>query len=272
MTVTNEYGPIGDAEQQETGASGGLFGLQLTPPIIGAGLAVLGIGLAAYVGTQLVMPISEENAKLSTEIDAKQSEVQKQTAELNREAEANAKLADAQRRRAFVTSMFASEKSLETLLFDVNQVVDKINAGIPTDEQKAKLTKFEPVILQKGPAAPKPGVPVIDADIVNDTSLGSALAGQLRRKVFKVEFEGNYRQTRTFLQNLERMQSLLVVRNLKTQLVEQAPKLEIEFRQGKIVPVAAVQPQLKTSFDLHALLPLKQEEKPAVAATPSPTK
>lgn len=269
MTAANEYSPAG-AEGEEAAASGGLFGLQLTPPVLGAIIAVVGLLLAGYLATQVVMPVNEENGKLTEDIKTKNDQINNQQKQLQRKAEAEAKLAAAEQRRGFVTTMFASDSSIETLLLDVNQLVDKLNAGIGSDERKAKLTKFEPVLPPAGAA--KPGVPQSDPDILNDTSLGPALAGQLRRKAFKVEFEGNYTQTRSFLQNLERMQSLLLVRNLKTQLVEQSQKIEIELRQGKIVPVASVQPKLKTSFDLYALLPLKLPEKPKVAAPASPAK
>jgi type IV pilus assembly protein PilO len=43
----------------------------------------------------------------------------------------------------------------------------------------------------------------------------------------------------------------------------------VDFVKGKIVPVDQPQTLIKTAFDLHALLPLKQEEKPPTPA-PSP--
>ena len=63
------------------------------------------------------------------------------------------------------------------------------------------------------------------------------------------------------------MQPLLVVRGLTTELNEQNPVLEGEYTNGTFVP-AAVQPQrrLTTAFNLHALLPLSQEQVEAMAA------
>jgi type IV pilus assembly protein PilO len=109
----------------------------------------------------------------------------------------------------------------------------------------------------------------LDPDILSDTSFGPSLAGKLRRKKFKVEFEGNFAQTRNFMRNLELMQSLLVVRNLKSELLSSTQPIEVDFVKGKIVPVAQPPTVIKTAFDLHALLPLKEEEKPPTPA-PSP--
>jgi type IV pilus assembly protein PilO len=82
-----------------------------------------------------------------------------------------------------------------------------------------------------------------------------------------VEFEGSFAQTQQFLTILERLQPLLVVRNLTTELNEKNPVLEGEYQNGKFVP-ATEQPQrrLTTAFDLHALLPLSQEQVEAAAA------
>ena len=71
------------------------------------------------------------------------------------------------------------------------------------------------------------------------------------------------------MRNLELLQSLLVVRNLKSELLSSTQAIEVGFVKGKIVPVDQPQTLIKTAFDLHALLPLKQEEKPPTPA-PSP--
>ena len=162
--------------------------------------------------------------------------------------------------------MFASDASANTLLFDMTQLVNRINAGVQKDDLKAKITKFEPDIPP--PAATDAPV-ALDPDILADTSFGPSLPGKLRRKKFKVEFEGNFAQTRNFMRNLELMQSLLVVRNLKSELPPSPPSIQVDLVKGKIVPVDQPPTIIKTAFDLHALLPLKQEEKPPTPA-PSP--
>lgn len=281
MTAANEFIPGG--EQAEESSAKELFGIKLTPQVQAIAIAVLGIVVAGGIAYQFVLPEIQKSGEIKQKIsDGKQTQLQLQ-AQIQKKAEAETKQEEAKQRLVEVTAMFASDASANTLLLDMTQLVNKINsstaltdrAGVQGDEGKAKLTKFEPDILPA--AAPAAVAGAVDPDILKDTSFGPSLAGKLRRKKYKVEFEGNFAQTRNFLRNLELMQSLLVVKNLKSELLVSNPTVEVDFLKGKIVPVVQPQAQIKTTFDLHALLPLKQEEKlhtpaasPAGAATPKP--
>ncbi|OCR01546.1 pilus assembly protein PilO [Oscillatoriales cyanobacterium USR001] len=272
MTAANEFVPGGEGQEEEGGKA--LFGIKLTPQIQGGAIAVLGLLVAGGLTYQFVLPElqkgNDDKGKI-TELQTKQQQLQ---AQIKKKAQIVAARDEAKQRRLDVTSMFADDSTLNTLLFDMTQVVNKINGGIQADDSKAKLTKFEPVVVKPAlPSGAKPGAVMPDPDIVVDGTLGSGVNGQLRRKLFKVEFEGNFAQTQAFLRNLELMQSLLVVKNLKSQLLEATQKIEVSYQQGKIVPVNISQPKIKTAFDLHALLPLKQVEPvatPSPAATASP--
>ncbi|MBE9187387.1 pilus assembly protein PilO [Microcoleus sp. LEGE 07076] len=264
MTVSNEFIPSG-GQAEETGGQE-IFGIKLTPQVQAIAIAVLGLGVAGYLGYQFVLPEWQKSSELNQKIlESKQTQVQLQ-AQIQKKAEAEAKQEEAKQRRAQVTAMFASDASANTLLLDMTQLVNKINAGVQGDDLKAKITKFEPDVPPAAATA-APGAP--DPDILSDTSFGPSLAGKLRRKKYKVEFEGNFAQTRNFMRNLELMQSLLVVRNLKSELLASNQAIEIDFLKGKIVPVEQPQTKIKTAFDLHALLPLKEEEKPPTPV-PSP--
>ena len=271
MTASNEYIPSGSQVEEPVQE---LFGIKLTPQVQAIAIAVVGLGVAGGIGYQFVMPEMQKTAAIQQKIsEAKTTQLSLQ-AQIQKKAEAESKQEQAKQRREDVTAMFASDAGSTTLLLDVNQLVNKINAGIQGDQGKAKLTKFEPEVFPAGaPVAVGPGA--VDPDILKDTSFGPSLAGKLRRKKYKVEFEGNFAQTRSFMRNLELMQSLLVVKNLKSELAEPSQTIEVDVLKGKIVPVQRPQTKIKTAFDLHALLPLKQEEKllsptpkPAGAATP----
>ena len=268
MTASNEYIPSGSQAEESSGQE--LFGIKLTPQVQAIAIAVVGLGIAGGIGYQFVMPEVQKTADIKQKIsDAKTTQLSLQT-QIKKRAEAEANQEQAKQRRADVTAMFASDAGATTLLLDMTQLVNKINAGVQGDQGKAKLKKFEPDILP-APAAATAGA--VDPDILKDTSFGPSLAGKLRRKKYKVEFEGNFAQTRSFMRNLELMQSLLVVRNLRSELAEPSQTIEIDVLKGKIVPVQPPQTKIKTAFDLHALLPLKQEEKlpsptPSAAATP----
>ncbi|HLO47411.1 MAG TPA: pilus assembly protein PilO [Kamptonema sp.] len=267
MTAANEFIPGSEGQEEEGGKA--LFGIKLTPQIMGAAIAVLGLGLAGYLTYQFVLPELEkgnqDKGKIS-ELEGKQQILQ---AQIKKKAQIVAAREEAKQRRIDVTSMFADDTTLNTLLYDVTQLVNKINAGVQGDDSKAKLTKFEPVVVKAAlPSGAKPGTVMPDPDIVIDGTLGAGVNGQLRRKTFKVEFEGSFAQTQAFLRDLELMQSLLVVKNLKSQLSETAQKIEVDYQRGRIIPVGVPQTKIKTAFDLHALLPLKQVE-PAAIATPA---
>ena len=272
MTAANEFIPNG-GQAEEPGTE--IFGIKLTPQVQAIGVAVLGLGVAGYLGSQFVLPEFQKGSEIKQKIiQSKQTQIQLQ-AQIQKKAEAESKQAEAKQRRANVTAMFANDAGATTLLLDINQLVNRINAGLPGDEFKAKILKFEPDVPVAG-AAPVPGAP--DPDILLDTSFGPSLVGKLRRKRYKVEFEGNFAQTRNFMRNLELMQSLLVVRNLKSELLVLAQPAEVDFLRGKIVPVEQPPTKIKTAFDLHALLPLKEVEKPptpapslAAPATPAPS-
>jgi type IV pilus assembly protein PilO len=252
-----------DKQEEDTGTQE-IFGLKLTPQVQAIGIAVLGLLLAGGIGYQFVLPEFQKGGEFKQKItESKQTQVQLQ-AQIQKKAEAEAKQEEAKQRRANVTAMFASDASANTLLLDMTQLVNRINAGVQGDDLKAKITKFEPYLAPPG-AAPA----ALDPDILSDTSFGPSLPGKLRRKKFKVEFEGNFAQTRNFMRNLELMQSLLVVRNLKSELLSSTQQIDVDLVKGKIVPVDQPQTLIKTSFDLHALLPLKEEEKPPTPA-PSP--
>lgn len=252
-----------DKQEEETGGQE-IFGIKLTPQVQAIGIAVLGLVIAGGLGYQFVLPEFQKGGEFKQKITESKQTQQQLQAQIQKKAEAEAKQEEAKQRRANVTAMFASDASADTLLLDMAQLVNRINAGVQGDDLKAKITKFEPY---PAPPAATAATAAIDPDILADTSFGPSLAGKLRRKKFKVEFEGNFAQTRNFLRNLELMQSLLVVKNLKSELLSSTQQLD--FVKGKIVAVDQPVTKIKTTFDLHALLPLKQEEKPPTPA-PSP--
>jgi type IV pilus assembly protein PilO len=263
--MTAEF--ISSQKQEEETGTQEIFGIKLTSQVQAIGIAVLGLLLAGGIGYQFVLPEFQKSGEFKQKITESKQTQQQLQAQIQRKAEAEAKQEEAKQRRANVTAMFASDASANTLLLDMTQLVNRINAGVQGDDLKAKITKFEPDIPLDAAAT---GATVAqDPDILADTSFGPSLAGKLRRKKFKVEFEGNFAQTRNFMRNLELMQSLLVVRNLTSELLSSAQPIEVDFVKGKIVPVGQAQTLIKSSFELHALLPLKQEEKPPTPA-PSP--
>ncbi len=248
MVVANEWNP--DLEEQE-GEAGGprIFGISLKDPrLIGAAIGVVGVGVAGFLGYNQLKPAVEKSASLRGEIEAAEIKIKEQKKQIKERPKAEAEMKKAEKQRQDVTSLFASERTMKTLLYDINKLIAQINSGITDEEQQAKMTNFKPVESKDGNY------------IVNDNSLGPQVNGKLKRREFQVEFEGSYPQTRAFMIALERMQTLLVVKNLKTKLEQGNQIIEVEWRQNRFVPVSQPESRLRTSFDMHALLALSEEE------------
>jgi type IV pilus assembly protein PilO len=275
MNAANDFAT---GEEGQEGAGGpALFGIAITAEIIGIGIAVLGVALGGYLIFQLIMPELDKKTQLEEKIKTSEKEKQDLQDKLKKGTEVGNKLAEAKQQKQDVTAMFASDVTLPTLLIDITQRVKEINDKVKSDEEKVKILKFEPVMLKpQAPPGAKPGAIPTDPEaayVVRDDSFGMGVVGKLRRKTYKMEIEGTFNQTKDFLRSLEKMQALLVVKNLKTQLQQQqAGPMEVELRQGKFIPVNPPPPKLKTSFDLNALLPLKQEVTPTPTPQPSPSK
>lgn len=248
MVVANEWNPELE-EQEEEGGGPKLFGISLKDPrFIGGVIGVVGIGIAGFLGYNQLKPAIEKSAELRGEIETAKVQIKEQQKQIKERPKAEAEMVKAEQQREDVTSLFASEKTMKTLLYDINKLIDQINSGITDEEQQAKMTKFEPVESKDGNY------------IVKDSSLGPLVNGKLKRREFKVEFEGSYPQTRAFMIALERMQTLLVVKNLRTRLDQGNQVIEVEWKQNRFVPVSQPESRLTTSFDMHALLALSEKE------------
>lgn len=246
MVVADEW--LGEDEEGEEGEESGFKKIIKDPKVIGIAVGVLGAALAGWVVYSSVMPAVEKGKTLNGELDAAKAKIVEQKRQIQERPKAEAALVEAQENRNDVTRLFASDRTMETLLYDINKLVDTINSGITDEEKMAKMTRFNPEISKDGNY------------VVSDSSLGPLVNGKLKRRKFQVDFEGTYPQTRAFTIALERMQPLLVVKNLRTQLQQQGETLEVEWKEGKFLPIDVSENKLRTSFDLHALLALSEQE------------
>ncbi|KDR59193.1 MULTISPECIES: hypothetical protein [Oscillatoriales] len=249
MVAANEYLLDPDEDEEEEGSSGPvILGLAITSKVIGIAIGAVGAILFGAGVFYLAFPAWEEQQMLNSSIQTKQREIEQQNEKLQQQEEAERQLAEAKQRRASVTALFADEANLQTLMFDVNEQLNQINGGILDEDLKARLIRFQP--LNDGPV------------LVADGSLGSQVNNKLRRQEYEVELEGSFEQIRRFLISLERMQPMLVVRDFSSQLLDRAPELKGEIRQGRFVPIDD-QPQrrLRSTFKLHALMPLSDQQR-----------
>ncbi len=277
------------------------FGITFTPIISGICLGVLGIGLAAFGWMTFVEPLRLETEVLDAKVKQKESQLgdsQKIEANLKK---ARIDLVEVQQQRQQVLSLFAQQKNMDTLLFDLNQLIKRNNSGL-LDRKVAKLAscpdwvkeqftttpdgqRFEetigPLSVEAKLRSYKPSVPVAAAatattvpNVVTDGSLGLELNNKLKRDTVDVEFEGNFNQTQQIFRAIERLQPLLVLRDMNIAVDRQGGSpILYEINSNSPVPEALrnCQPDtvLKTSFKMDALIPVSPEE--AKLLVPSPT-
>ncbi len=243
--TSGDYG-----EGQDYGAAPSypvIFGITFTPLIIGVLLALAGLGATLLLVLQVVVPKNDEVATLQGEVTDLQNQVK--TKEQNRQKlkQAQTDLEAATKRRDDVLTLFSSETTLNTLLLDLNREFTK---------RRATLSSFTP--------DPQPTV------VVNDSSLGPAVNGKLKRKEITINMVGTFTQTQGILRSIEQLQPLIVVKGFKSQLDRTTQKITVN-SQGKVVSggnTGEPDNQLKTSFKLQALFPLTPEESAALVAPP----
>ncbi|MFM7408462.1 MAG: pilus assembly protein PilO [Cuspidothrix sp.] len=231
---------------QTANAAPVVFGVTLTPTIIGGVVGFLGVAGAGYMMLNMVMPAWYAYQQQLTKRDQLQAEVDQKKVQAGQIGKIEADLATAKQQQKQVLALFADEKSLDTLLLDTSRLIDSSNSQNIGNGVKAKMKKFVPT--SETPA------------IVEDGSFGAEVNGKLKRSTFNVEIEGNFEQTQAIMRNIERLQPLLLVKNYNS-------KLSLPETSGdKDNPVQIGVGKLATTFELEALMPLTNEEAADLAA------
>ena len=273
-----------------------VFGITLTPVISGVLLATAGLIGAGLLWNYVVSPTWETYQSLDAKVKEKSEQLKEQASIKQQIQDAKTKLTQVNQQRDQVLALFATDKTLDTLLLDINQLIDKNNSG-RIGATKAKLNSCpawvrdqysDIVTYQK--FEDKVGALVADAklkkftpdvkgtEVIADGSLGAAIDNKLKRQVIDVQFQGNFNQTQSIFRTIERLQPLLLLKNLKIETGDKNRALTpgglYEIAPGGIVRfLTNCQPDAKvtTSFQMEALIPLNAADKKALVPTPSPT-
>lgn len=225
-----------------------IFGITLSPTLGGIGLAVVGCLVSGYLYMNFLQPQMAKNQELENKLAQTQQEIQKRQDLAKKIAAAEADRDRVMSQKQVVTNLFASDKKLDTLLLDLNKLVN-IRQG--------QLQKFVP----EGTGAPT---------IVNDDSLGAALKNKFKRKSVAIDLEGSFEQIQSILRTIERLDQLLIVKDFRADADKSGQKIVVD-AQGRIVPNAQPASKLKTSLKLQALIPLSPAEQAAIPP-PAPAK
>ena len=237
MTFADDLAPI-EGEEEERSPYPSAFGITFTPMIGGILIAVLGWGLAAGIAYQFLRPAWDNLQALKQQVNDK--EVQKlQLANLQaRSQELQSQLQQIQNSQQEVLSLFSGDASLDTLLLNLNQQVK--NRG---------------VLLSYTPPSGEP-------ELITDGSWGEPVNNLLERQQVSLQIEAPFGETLEIFRNLERLQTLLVVKNLRMEVTEQETRLLSD--RGNIL--TAGEPELTANFDLEILIPVSEEELAAQSA------
>ncbi|MBX2863984.1 MAG: hypothetical protein KTR27_10535 [Leptolyngbyaceae cyanobacterium MAG.088] len=263
MTLSGDFIPAEDDLYDEP-TNPVIFGIELTPKILGVLAALVGIGLAAYLFQRFARPVRQTNKELRDDITLKEEQLVNQEQELEEIAklEEDRDAALAQRRNVY--SLFADESSMDTLLLDLNQRIKNSNATIAERRNQIKSRGIPPILVE---AQLNSFVPSGEA-VVEDSSLGADVAGLLKRQTYSVEFEGEFAQTQAVLANVERLEPLLLLRDFSLSSAETVNETVLN-AQGQVVP----QPKerIRSKFELDALIPTGDPSvPPEIAPPPAP--
>lgn len=211
------------------------FGISFTPKVTGIAIAIAGVALAAYAFINFVSPAQAKYKEASTKKIELQGQLDKiKTGDLQLKlAELEVDLADQKVLKSRVLSMFTNENDLDTLLLDLNNFIGSNEATLIEYLPEGGVTKIE------------------------DASLGAEIQGKLQRKSISLSLKGTFTETKQILQDLERLQPLLMVQTINS-TVEDKPKAILTSNQGGIV--FQQEAELKTQIKLDAILPLSQAE------------
>ncbi|MBP0016802.1 MAG: hypothetical protein J7647_04505 [Cyanobacteria bacterium SBLK] len=249
MTFADDLAPM-EGEEEERSPYPAAFGITFTPVIIGVIAAIVGLGAAGAIGYQFLRPAWENLQGVKQQVDEK--EVQKlQLANLEQKSQAlQNQLEQIQVSQKDVLSLFSEDSSLDTLLLNLNQQVK--NRGL---------------LLNYTPPAGAP-------ELITDGSWGAPVNNLLKRQQVSLQIEAPFGETLEILRNLERMQTLVAVKNLRLEVTQQEARLLSA--RGNIL--TAGEPELTGNFDLEILIPVSEEElaeqnapAPAEGAAPGTT-
>lgn len=264
MAALGDFVPPEDADFIDEPMNPVVFGVELSPTIIGVLLALVGIAGAAYLFIKVAQPVAEANSALRSDIATKEGQLVSQAQQLEDVAKLEAELERAMQRRRNVYSLFANEETMDTLLLDINQRIETTNASLNGVRAQILERGIDPILLEAQLEQFSPGEKIV----VEDGTLGDGINGKLRRETYEINFSGDYAQTQNILRNLERLEPLLMVSNFRINGNQEVLETVIG-STGEVV----VDPKskLETTFQIDALIPTSDVDvPPEIAPPPAP--
>jgi type IV pilus assembly protein PilO len=251
MTASEDYIPVEEEEfeEEKEDAAGKINILGFAVPIGALGIlgGVFGVGVGVWLYLSVLQPTIEARNELQANIKEARKSIKQKRQLLQDMQELEAQKQKALQQQRVVASLFTRRETLSTLLFDINNLIARQNALIESQAEQLQLLNF----------TPESGLQEIPPE---DTSLGSWAPGKLKKKVYSVTMEGTFEQLQSFVRNLERLESLLLIKNAEVELQQGTLEVGLGWRNGEVAIVDRSTPRLRTSFTLEAIVPRSKEE------------
>jgi type IV pilus assembly protein PilO len=287
MTFNDDFIPVEELDD-EGPSYPTAFGIEFTPKVLGITLGVLGVLGAGFLLWRFVLPLQADISELQTRVDEKEATLANQEASLREIEEVQAELDRVLAQREGIYSLLGDPTSLDTLLLDTNQQIEKSNASIAgaiagdlSAAQAATLTSIglsqnqvarviqefanDPVAQRQAFTSELFGFNPVGLPTPVGDEFGPELNGKLERQVVEVDFRGLFSQTQNILLNLERLEPLLIIRDFNQQFAGVPAGVEAseeDFNRLGIRP-------LETSFTMEVLVPLGDPLEPPQPPAPA---
>ncbi|MEO0539892.1 MAG: hypothetical protein AAFZ80_03390 [Cyanobacteria bacterium P01_A01_bin.105] len=248
MTISGDFIPADGDDFEAESSYPVVFGIELTPMVIGIVAAVVGVGLAFYLFNRFVQPERQRNQELATDIAAKEQQLATQEQQLQEIARLEEELELALQQRRNIYGLFADEESMDTLLLDINQRIQNSNAALGAVRNQIRSRGIPPILVE----AQLENYDPQGENVITDGSLGDGVNGVLKRQTYNIQFSGDFAQTQAILSNIERLEPLLLIRNFQVSSGE--PVVETVIGSGGQV-VGQPKAKIATSFQVDALIP-----------------
>lgn len=213
-----------------------VFGITLTPLVGGILAGLAGVGIALYIWNNSVSKVISDKETKALDLENKKSQLaQLKSGEMERTLQTlEVEFQKEQALEPQVLSMFSDEKSLDTLLLDLYNLIQGNQVQLNTYQPEATIEE------------------------ITDGSLGDLVNGRLKRKVINLEIEGTFGQTLAVIQDIERLQPLLLIKDFNSAVIPE--ELVYVYENGQLDSNGEV--RLKTNFKIEAILPAAPQPTP----------
>ncbi|QQE66332.1 hypothetical protein GFS31_30300 [Leptolyngbya sp. BL0902] len=270
MTASGDFMPVEEGQEFDLGpAYPTVFGMQLTPPVQALAIVLLGVAASFALYNFLVRPVRQQITAVQTEVNTVQAQVDQQRASLQDLAVLQAQLDEVIQQRVAVYGLLGTSTSLETLLIDINQQIQNSNAAIEdvlrSDFDRIDQGQLAGLGLNQAQIAriraEFAGDPVIQrvlyaselweftpTEVIPWAAAPVELEGKINSQSVSVSMQALFPQTLNILRNIERLEPLIVIRDLEQEQAPLRAGISEEQVQGITRP-------LNTTFTLEVLVP-----------------